>query len=229
MASTDSHREDWRRGFRTGAPLALAVGVLAMSFGAFASLQGWPPWATVLMSTTVFSGSAQFAFVTATSGGAGLLTGLAAAALMNLRFVPMAAASAPSLHGGRLQRALEGQAVVDGSWVAAQRPDGTTNRELMLGATLVQWPAWVLGTAVGAFLVPSADVMYRFGLDVIFPCFFLILLLDALRSRPDHRWIALAAALISGVAVLVLPVGVALILSAAAVLLTLRHLTRTAP
>jgi predicted branched-subunit amino acid permease len=97
----------------------------------------------------------------------------------------------------------------------------------MLGATLVQWPAWVLGTAVGALLVPSADVMYRFGLDVIFPCFFLILLLDALRSRPDHRWIALAAALISGVAVLVLPVGVALILSSAAVLLTLRPLTRT--
>jgi predicted branched-subunit amino acid permease len=106
MASTDSHREDWRQGFRTGAPLALAVGVLAMSFGAFASLQGWPPWATVLMSTTVFSGSAQFAFVTATSGGAGLLTGLAAAALMNLRFVPMAAASAPSLHGGRLHGRL---------------------------------------------------------------------------------------------------------------------------
>ena len=37
MASTDSHREDWRKGIRTGAPLALAAGVLAISFGAFAS------------------------------------------------------------------------------------------------------------------------------------------------------------------------------------------------
>jgi len=70
-----------------------------------------------------------------------------AAALMNLRFVPMAAASARSLHGGRLQRALEGQTVVDGSWVAAQRRDGATDRELMFGATFVQWPAWILGTA----------------------------------------------------------------------------------
>ena len=139
---------------RTGAPLALAAGVLAISFGAFASCQGWPPWATVLMSATVFSGSAQFAFVTATSGGAGLLTGLAASALMNLRFVPMAAASAPSLHGGRLQQALEGQAVVDGSWVAAQRLDGTTNRGV--DARGDPRPVASLGARHGRRCVPGA-------------------------------------------------------------------------
>ena len=106
------------------------------------------------------------------------------------------AAAARSLHGGRFRRALEGQAVVDGSWVLAQRPDGTTNREMMIGATLVQWPAWVLGTAVGALLVPSADLLYQFGLDVVFPAFFLLLLLEAVRSRPDHRWVALIAAVL---------------------------------
>ena len=131
--------------------------------------QGWPPLATIIMSAVVLSGSAQFAFITALSGGAGLLTGIGAASLMNLRFVPMAAASARSLHGGRIRRAFEGQTVVDGSWVPAQRPDGSTDREMMIAATFVQWPAWILGTAAGALLVPSAEFLHRFGLDVDLP------------------------------------------------------------
>ena len=210
----------WRAGFRVGVTLALATGALGVSFGAYAALAGWPPVASIVMSTVVFSGSAQFAFVTATASGS-LLLGLGAAALMNLRFVPMAAAAARSLHGGRVRRAFEGQTVVDGSWVAAQRADGTTDREMMMGATLVQGVAWVAGTATGALLVPSADLLYRLGLDVVFPCFFLLLLLEALRSRPGDRWVALLAAAIAGLALVAVPVGVALLLSAAASLVVL--------
>ena len=83
---------DWREGLRVGATLALATAALAVSFGAYATLAGWPPLATIAMSALAFSGSAQFAFITATAGGSGLLAGLGAAALLNLRFVPMAAA-----------------------------------------------------------------------------------------------------------------------------------------
>ena len=211
----------WRAGFRTGMTLALATGALGVSFGAYAALADWPPLAAIVMSTVVFSGSAQFAYVTATENGGSVLLGLGAAALMNLRFVPMAAAAARSLHGGRLRRAVEGQAVVDGSWVAAQRADGTTDREMMIGATLVQGAAWVAGTAAGALLVPSADLIYRLGLDVVFPCFFLLLLLETLRSRPDHRWVALLALAIAGLSLFAVPVGVALLLSAAASLVVL--------
>ena len=211
----------WRAGFRTGVTLALATAALGISFGAFAALAGWPPVASIVMSTVVFSGSAQFAFVTATADGGGLLVGLGAAALMNLRFVPMAAAAARSLRGGRVRRAFEGQTVVDGSWVAAQRTDGTTDREMMMGATLVQGAAWIAGTAAGALLLPSADLIYRLGLDVVFPCFFLLLLLEALRSRPGDRWVALLAVAISSLALLAVPVGVALLLSAAASLVVL--------
>jgi branched chain amino acid efflux pump len=211
----------WRAGFRAGVTLALATGALGVSFGAYAALADWPPLAAIVMSTVVFSGSAQFAYISATVDGGSLLLGLGAAALMNLRFVPMAAAAARSLHGGRLRRAVEGQAVVDGSWVAAQRSDGTTDREMMIGATLVQGTAWIAGTAAGALLVPSADLIYRLGLDVVFPCFFLLLLLETLRSRPDHRWVALLALGIAGLSLIAVPVGVALLLSAAASLVVL--------
>ena len=201
--------------------LALPTAALGVSFGAYAALADWPPLAAIVMSTVVFSGSAQFAYVTATADGGSLLLGLGAAALMNLRYVPMAAATARSLRGGRLRRAVEGQAVVDGSWVAAQRADGTTDREMMIGATLMQGAAWIAGTAAGALLVPSADLIHRLGLDVVFPCFFLLLLLDTLRSRPDHRWVALLALAIAGLSLVAVPVGVALLLSAAAGLVVL--------
>ena len=208
----------WRGGLRVGIGLAVGAFALAVSFGAFAVTNGWPAWLAIVMSAVTFSGSAQFALVTAATGGS-IAAGIGAAALINARFIPMGAASARSLHGGPLQRALEGQAVVDGSWVAAQNGDGTLDRAKLFGATLVQWPAWIIGTAIGALFAPSTDFMQQFGLDVIFPAFFLVLLLDALRSQPRFVPIALIATVIAGASVLVVPGGVALLLCGLAALL----------
>lgn len=197
---------------------------LAVTFGAFAVLHGWPAWLAILMSAVTFSGSAQFALVTAMAGGGGLLSGLGSAALINARFLPMAAATGPYLHGGPWRRAAEGQAVVDGSWVVAQTPDGAIDRAKLFGATLIQLPAWTAGTAVGALLVPSTAASYTLGLDVVFPGFFaLLLLLDTLRSRPALIPVAVAAAAISATALRVLPAGPSLLLGSLAALLALRR------
>jgi predicted branched-subunit amino acid permease len=212
----------WRAGFKVGAGLAAGAFALAVSFGAFAVTHGWPAGLTILMSLLVFSGSAQFALVTTLTGG-GMLPAVASAALMNLRFVPMAAATASSLPGGPLRRALEGQAVVDGSWVSAHRADGSTDREKMLAATLVQWPAWVLGTAIGALAVPSTDFIEAVGLDLIFPSFFLVLLIDSLTESVRLIPVALAAAAVASLSCRFLPTGVALLLASVAALSALRR------
>jgi predicted branched-subunit amino acid permease len=206
-----------RAGLKVGAGLAAGTFALAVSFGAFAVTHGWPVGLTVLMSFVVFSGSAQFALVTAFVSG-GIVPALAGAALMNLRFVPMAAATAGSLKGGPFRRALEGQAVVDGSWVSAQRGDGTTDREKMLAATLVQWPAWAIGTALGALLVPSTHFIESSGIDLIFPSFFLLMLLESLAGSLRLVPVALAAVAVAGSACRFLPTGVALLLASAAAL-----------
>jgi 4-azaleucine resistance transporter AzlC len=213
----------WRAGFRVGGSLAAGTLALAVSFGAFATLHGWPPLAVVAMSVLVFSGSAQFALVTAMAGGGGVVTGLSAAALINTRFIPMAAAAAGSLRGRRWRRALEGQAVVDGSFVSAQRPEGGVDREKMIGATLVQWPAWICGTVLGVVFVPSTELVHQTGLDLVFPCFFLLLLLDALRTRPDHRLVAAVAGGTAALASLALLPGLALLLSGGAAGLAARR------
>jgi len=218
--------QGWSRGLRIGIGLAAGSFLLAVSFGAFAVTHGWPAALTILMSAVVFSGSAQFALVTAFAGG-GLGPALASASLMNLRFLPMGAATAVHLRGGPLRRAVEGQAVVDASWVAAQRPDEGFDRGTMFGATVVQWPAWVLGTAIGALIVPSASTVEAAGLDLVFPGFFGLLLYDALRARPALLPVGLAAGAAAGAACRILPTGVALLIAAACALLAVHPSLRT--
>ena len=213
------------RGPRGESSLALGVVVavfaLAISFGATAAEAGWPPWLAVLMSTTVFAGGAQFAVVLSLAGSGGVGGALLAGTLVNLRFIPMAVTAAGSLQGGRLRRALEAQAVVDASWVSARRPDGSIDRERMIRLSLAQWPAWVMGTAVGALLTPESDLSRTIGLDAIFPAFFMVFVLDALRHEPRQRPVILAAALIAAYVCWSARPGAALLVAGAAAPLVL--------
>ena len=181
-------------GARIGIGLAISSFALAVTFGALARQDGWGSLAPVVASLVVFSGSAQFALVTALASGGAAWAAVASAALLNLRFLPMAIAVTPALRGGRVRRALEGQAVVDGSWVAAHQGDGRFDRTTLIGATLAQWPAWVAGTAVGVIVSPPTDLVEKLGLDAVFPAFFVVLLIDELRTSRS----TLAAGLCGG-------------------------------
>jgi 4-azaleucine resistance transporter AzlC len=218
MVSTNGYAE----GLRVGAGVAAATAVLGLTFGAQTQSLGWGWLAPIVCSVLVFSGSAQFAMAAALAGGGGMGVAVSAAALINARFLPMGIAAANAFKGGPLRRAVEGQALVDASWAAAHLGGGRFDREKMIGATLAQFPAWVLGTVAGVLVAPPPDVVTRFGLDVVYPGFFLLLLIDELRKEPAARLVAALALVLAAALVLVLPVGLALVGSAAAALLGLR-------
>jgi predicted branched-subunit amino acid permease len=99
---------------------------------------------------------------------------------------------------------LEGQAVIDASWALASRGGGRFDREFMIGASAPQVLAWFGGTAVGALGGDFVGGPERLGLDVIFPAFFLVLLVDELRSGRS----AVTVALIAGaLALLLVPIA----------------------
>jgi 4-azaleucine resistance transporter AzlC len=185
-------------------PFALATGVLGISFGVLARSLGWGVAATVAFSLITFSGSAQFAVAAVFGTGGGALAAVAAAVLLNARFLAMGIAIAPSLKGGRLRRVVEGQAVVDASWALASRGDGRFDREHLIGATVPQYATWVVGTAMGVLAGDMVGDVERLGLDAIFPAFFLVLLVEELRSggRRAAAVALLAAAPERGVATL---------------------------
>ena len=208
-----------RDGARAGLPFATASAVLALSFGVVAVDAGLPAVAAVVMSAVVFAGSAQFASIGILAAGGGLPAAVGAAALMNSRFLPMGFALGPSLRGGRLRRAAEGQAVVDSSWAMAARGDGTFDREFLFGHTGVQYVGWLLGTVAGV-VVPGVDSR-ALGLDAVFPAFFLVVLAAELRD-PHRRGVALAGGLIALALVPFVPPGVPVLLASTAALAGLR-------
>lgn len=135
----------------------------------------------------------------------------------------MALAAAPALHGGRVRRAIEAQAVVDGSWVVAHQGEGRFDRGVLFGSALAQWPAWVTGTVLGVIAAPSTHLLDATGLDVVFPAFFALLLLDEVGHAPTARGAAVGGALITSVLLLVLPTGPSLVGGACAALIGLRQ------
>ena len=218
--SSDEPDRSFRDGARAGLPYAGASAALSLSFGVVATDAGLPAVAAVLMSAVVFAGSAQFAAIGILASGGGLGAAVGAAALMNSRFVPMGFAVGPSLRGSRLRRAVEGQAVVDSSWVMAQRGDGRFDRAYLFGHTSVQYVAWVVGTLAGVVL-PGLDAR-ALGLDAVFPAFFLSLLVGELRDGRRVR-VALGAAVLALALVPVAPPGVPVLAASAAALVGLRR------
>jgi 4-azaleucine resistance transporter AzlC len=210
----------FKKGLRIGIPYAVAAVLLAISFGVLAEpVMG--PVAPVVMSATLFAGSAQFAAVAVLAAGGDAAAAIAAGVLLNARYVPMGVALAPSLGGGTLRRSLVAQAMIDFSWAAASRGGGRFDPAFMLGATLPSYPCWVAGTAIGVLAGDLIADPANLGLDALFPAFFLALLVEG-----ELRWglPAVAAGLGALIALALIPftpAGVPIIAASAAALVGL--------
>ena len=178
-----------------------------------------------MFSAIVFAGSAQFASISIVGAGGGAGAAIAAATLMNSRFLPMSAAVGPSFSGGALKRAAKGQTVVDASWAMSSRGDGTFDEHLLIGASAIAYLTWVSGTVVGAIWGDALGDPNSFGLDAIFPAFFFGLLLNELRSRRARGVAALGTA-IALVLVPVTPPGVPVLVASLASLVGLSRRAR---
>jgi 4-azaleucine resistance transporter AzlC len=211
-----------RAGVRAGLPFVLPTIALGISFGVLARpVMG--PVAPVVMSICVFSGAAQFAALSVLVAGGGAVAAIAAGMLMNARWLPMGFAVGPSLPGGPLARAIQGQAVVDASFVIASRRDGTFDRGLLIGATLPQGTSWIAGTVIGVLAGPVLGDPQQLGLDAVFVAFYLALVVE----EAAHSRRAIASAVGGAAIALALmpfaPPGVPIIVASLAALIGLRR------
>ena len=210
----EQNRAQMLAGARSGLPFALAGLLVSVSFGVLAKpVLGVA--ASIVMSTLVFAGSAQFASLAVLASGGSAVTAIAAGVLLNLRFVPMGIAIAPSLRHGPFGRALRGQALVDASWALANRGNGRFDIPALLGATGVQYLTWTTGTVIGLLVGGALGDPKSLGLDAIFPAFFLGLLAVELR-RPGTRVTSVAGAAVALALTPVLPAGVPILAAALA-------------
>jgi len=203
-----------RAGIRRGLPFGIAVFVIAISFGVLAHpLMGTV--APIVMSIVVFSGAAQFGALAVLLAGGSTGAAIVAGVLLNARYLAMGIALAPSLRGSALSRAGFAMPLVDASWAAASRGDGTFDPWYLVGISIPQYVGWVLGTVVGVLVGSHLGDPKALGLDALFPAFFIVLLYEEARGR---RRLA-AAAGGAGIALVLtplVPVGLPILAAAAA-------------
>jgi 4-azaleucine resistance transporter AzlC len=210
-----------RAGARDALPFAAAGFVVAISFGISARAAGMPSLAAIAMSVFVYAGSAQFAAVAILSQGGSVIAAVLAACLMNARYLAMGLAIGPSLKGGRVRRALEGQAVVDASWALANQGDGRFSRHTLFGSSAAQYVTWLSGTVVGVIAGSALPHPEALGIDVVFPAFFLALLVGELRDR-EAGLVAIGGAIVAIVLGLLAPAGVGILAASVVALVGLR-------
>lgn len=189
----------YREGARLVAPIAIAVVAFGVTFGVLARAAGMGIAAPLVMSATTFAGSAQFAAVSILGAGGGTAAAIAAALLLNARYVPIGVSVARGFSGGTLRRLLGAQLIVDESWALASRRN--FDFHVLVGAGAVLYVSWNAGTAIGVLGGGALGDSARLGLDAAFPALFLALLVPQVLTRR-----ALAAALLAAaIAVALIP------------------------
>jgi branched chain amino acid efflux pump len=198
---SDVPRDRLRAGVRRGVPFGVAVFAISFSFGVVAR-PAMGSVAPIVMSIAVFSGAAQFGALAVLTAGGSTAAAIAAGVLLNGRYAAMGIALAPSLRGRAISRAAFAATMVDSSWAAASRRDGTFDPWYMVGVSVPQYVGWVMGTILGVLIGPRLGSPSGLGLDALFPAFFLALLFEEARGYKR----AAAGAGGAGIALLLTPV-----------------------
>jgi predicted branched-subunit amino acid permease len=208
-------------GLRASAVVFLPTVAIGVTFGVLAdSVMGAVP--AVIMSALVWSGTAQFAALTALGGGAGGALAAGTGLLTNTRYMPMGFAIAPSLDAPAWRRALTGALLVDASFVIGHRHGGGFDIEALEWAAPVQYTGWVGGTALGVLGSSLLADPGRLGVDVLFPVFYLGLLLPETARSKRAVMVALLSAIVTTGLIPIVPEGVPVLAGATTALLGIR-------
>jgi predicted branched-subunit amino acid permease len=180
----------WRAIGLSAAPLALAIGVFGVIFGAAAGVH-MAPLLVLAMSLLVFSGTLQFATIGLLLAGASAPAIVATALALNARHLVLGAVLRPRIEGSLPRRALLSWFLIDESFglaVAAGRRAGP----VLLATGALFFVAWQAGTVIGLL---GAEVAVEGLATAIFPVLFVGLTALTVRGR-DGVVRVIAAALI---------------------------------
>jgi 4-azaleucine resistance transporter AzlC len=212
--------------YREGAKRIVALTPAALSFGAafgvLAGANGIDATAAIVMSATTYAGAAQFAAISVLDDGGTVAAAIAAAVLLNARYLAISLAIAPAFDGSRLRRFFESQLIVDESWAVSQIGHGRIDKRMLVGAGAVLYPFWVAGTVIGALAGNVLADPEALGFDGALPALFLALLVTQLVDRRTKVAAALGGA-IAFALIPFTPAGIPVIAAAAVCLWGLKR------
>lgn len=202
---------------REGLTLAIAVGVIGLTFGVLADAAGLALPQIVVMSTLVFTGASQFAAVSVVEGGGSGGAAVGSAMLLAARNALYGPVVAKVLPQRGAARAVAAHLTIDETTaMASVQDDPETAADAFWFTGVWLWTLWNLGSVGGALVGALIGEPETWGLDAAFPAAFVALLAPHLRTAPG-RVAAILGAALAVVTVPVTPAGVPLLVAALAV------------
>lgn len=216
-------RSDLAAAARENGVIWAGLFALGVGFGVLVTSHGFAWWIAPVISATVFAGSAEFILVGMLAVGAPLAAIATTTFVVNSRHLFYGLSFPLHRVNGRLGKAYSVFALCDEAYALMTAADAETlrgGRILWTQAGLhASWATGALtGGVVGTTLLGGVK-----GLGFVLTALFVVLVMDAHRSRPDKRTVLLAVGC-AVVGVLVAPTTMLLVaMSLFAATLVVRH------
>lgn len=201
--------------------VCLADGIVGVSFGAITVAAGLPIWLPMLLSVVVFAGASQFLFVAVIAAGGSPIAAFAAGLLVNARHLPFALSIGEVMGSRPLRRIFGSQLIIDETTAFALAEKDPARRKAAFWACGIGlFTCWNVGVVAGAFGGKLITDTNAFGMDAAFPAVLLALVMPSLRDRAT-RLAAIVGAVLAVALTPLLPAGLPVLLSLAALPLVL--------
>lgn len=201
--------------FRTGASVSVATGLYGISFGALGVAAGLDVWQTIALSALMFTGGSQFAFVGVLAGGGGGAAATGAASLLGVRNTVYGVQLNAMMRPGPALKPLAAHVTIDESAATSMtQPDPYGRRIGFWTAGVGVWTLWLAFTVLGAVAGDLMGDPKAWGLDGAAAAAMLGLLWPRLKTG-DAWALAAVTALVTAIALPVLPSGIPILVAGA--------------
>lgn len=181
--------------------LSVGIFVYGLAFGLIAEQAKLSTMQAVLMSTVVYSGTAQLAAVGVLAAGAATLLATAWALIatifiINARYILFSATMRPWLEQVSPLKAYGTLYFLgDGSWLLAMKAyeDGERDAGFVFGSGIGSFAPWLIGTWIGSIAGGFAPEPRKLGLDFFLVAFAASMMVGMVKQRSDLVMVAVAA------------------------------------
>jgi predicted branched-subunit amino acid permease len=187
-------------GFRHGARIALPAFpgfiMFALAFGTAAAQKGLTFGQTMGLSAFVYAGASQMVGLEIWQkvwSPSTILTIMTVTAIVNARMILLGATLQPWLkHEPKARTVLNLFLLTEAGWLLSTRYHGSGGRDVgvLLGTAVVLYGVWLLATLAGYFAGALVPEPRRFGLDLVMPIFFGVMLVPLWKGiGPALPWL----------------------------------------
>jgi 4-azaleucine resistance transporter AzlC len=191
-ASSERTRSDLAIAARENWVIWAGLFALGIGFGVLVASHGFAWWIAPLISATMFAGSAEFILVGMLAVGAPLAAIATTTFVVNSRHLFYGLSFPLHRVNGRLAKAYSVFALCDEAYALMTAKDPETLRSRRILWTQAGLHAsWAVGALAGG-VVGGTLLSGVKGLGFVLTALFVVLMMDAYRSRPDMRTMLLA-------------------------------------